>query len=231
VLAADGAEALAQVRERRFDLVLMDCQMPVMDGYEATARIRALPRGDTPRVPIVALTANARPEDEQRCLDAGMDAFLAKPYTLAQLQCVLARWLPQEAPAPAPSERATPAPAAGTEPIDPAALDALRALDIDGGETLLRELLAAFVGSAVGTLARLDVALAAGDTAGVAQAVHGLKSAAGNIGARPLAELCRSAEHAARGGDLAATTALADPLRAELRRALARAEALRTVAA
>jgi CheY-like chemotaxis protein len=95
-LASDGAQALEQVRAHDFDLVLMDCQMPVMDGYEATAAIRKLPaRRGGDRVPIVALTANAMEGDEQKCRDAGMDDFLAKPYTLAALHAVLARWLPQ----------------------------------------------------------------------------------------------------------------------------------------
>jgi two-component system sensor histidine kinase/response regulator len=232
VLAADGAEGVAQVRARRFDLVLMDCQMPVMDGYEATARIRAITQGDARRLPIVALTANAMAEDEQRCRAAGMDDFLAKPYTLAQLQHTLARWLPPSAAAPAPTRRAEPAAAVAADPADPidaTTLAALRTLDIDGGETLLRELLAAFVGVAADTRVRIDAALADGDTAAFARAAHALKSAAGNIGARPLAELCRAAEMAARSGDAAESAALAVPLRTELRRALERAEALRGV--
>jgi CheY-like chemotaxis protein len=78
----------------RFDLVLMDCQMPEMDGYEATAAIRRLPADRGGRVPIVAMTANALPSDQERCLAAGMDAFLPKPYNLPQLRDMLARWLP-----------------------------------------------------------------------------------------------------------------------------------------
>ena len=92
--AEDGAVAVEMVRRERIDLVLMDCQMPVMDGYAATERIRAHEaRFGLPRVPIVAMTANAFDEDIGRAYDAGMDAHLAKPYTRAQLRAVLERWV------------------------------------------------------------------------------------------------------------------------------------------
>ncbi|MEY3295116.1 MAG: hypothetical protein RLZZ451_1164 [Pseudomonadota bacterium] len=94
-VANDGQEGVAQVRDGAFDLVLMDCQMPVMDGYEATAAIRALPDARRACLPIVALTANVTAGDPERCLAAGMDGFLGKPYTLAALQSTLRRWLPE----------------------------------------------------------------------------------------------------------------------------------------
>ncbi len=102
-LVEDGARALAAIQEGAFDLVLMDCQMPVMDGYEATRLIRAA-RQSGPRIPIVALTANAMAEDRQRCADAGMDGYLTKPITAAALYEVLIRHLghtPQPGEAPA----------------------------------------------------------------------------------------------------------------------------------
>jgi signal transduction histidine kinase/ActR/RegA family two-component response regulator len=93
-LVEDGAHALAAIQEGSFDLVLMDCQMPVMDGYEATRRIRAA-RRDGPRLPIVALTANAMAEDRQRCAEAGMDGYVTKPVTAESLCEVLHRHLGQ----------------------------------------------------------------------------------------------------------------------------------------
>jgi signal transduction histidine kinase/CheY-like chemotaxis protein len=93
-LVKDGAHALAAIQEGSFDLVLMDCQMPVMDGYEATRRIRAA-RRDGPRLPIVALTANAMAEDRQRCAEAGMDGYVTKPVTAESLCEVLHRHLGQ----------------------------------------------------------------------------------------------------------------------------------------
>jgi signal transduction histidine kinase/DNA-binding response OmpR family regulator len=89
----NGAEALALLRDESFDLVLMDCQMPVMDGFEATAAIRAAEATTAAHLPIVALTANARPEDRERCLAAGMDDYLAKPVSVAELSKTLERWL------------------------------------------------------------------------------------------------------------------------------------------
>jgi signal transduction histidine kinase/ActR/RegA family two-component response regulator len=95
ILASDGQAAVELTRERDVDLVLMDCLMPVMDGYDATAAIRRLTGARGARLPIIALTANAMQEDRRRCLDAGMDDFLAKPFTLRQLEAQLARWLPR----------------------------------------------------------------------------------------------------------------------------------------
>ncbi|MGE0441420.1 MAG: response regulator [Gemmatimonadales bacterium] len=103
-VAADGREAIARASGSRFDLILMDCMMPEMDGYEATRAIRALESGH--RTPVVALTASAMPGDRERCLDAGMDDYLAKPIRSADLATVVRRWLPAGAiadPAPARS--------------------------------------------------------------------------------------------------------------------------------
>lgn len=93
-LAANGKEAYQMVQDKHYDLVFMDCQMPVMDGYEATTLIRQLPdeRGN---LSIVAMTANALSDDRKKCLDVGMDDFLSKPFSLAQLRAILEKWLPK----------------------------------------------------------------------------------------------------------------------------------------
>jgi len=93
VIAADGAKAVEEYRRSDYDLILMDCHMPVMDGYRATAEIRALGEG-RPRIPIIALTANAQRGDRERCLAAGMDDYLSKPLDQDQLYSVLMRHLP-----------------------------------------------------------------------------------------------------------------------------------------
>ncbi|MGH8663621.1 MAG: response regulator, partial [Burkholderiales bacterium] len=94
-VAHDGAEALERLAAGSFDAVLMDCQMPRMDGFEASREIRSLEaqRADGRRVPIIALTANAMEGDRERCLEAGMDDYLAKPFKLAELGAMLERWL------------------------------------------------------------------------------------------------------------------------------------------
>ncbi|WP_206199407.1 response regulator [Parasulfuritortus cantonensis] len=91
-LAANGAEAVAAVQRKRYDLILMDVQMPVIDGLEATRRVRLLPGYE--ETPILATTASAFEEDRKRCLEAGMDDFVAKPIDPALLRGALARWLP-----------------------------------------------------------------------------------------------------------------------------------------
>jgi CheY-like chemotaxis protein len=91
-VAADGRQALEQYAQRRYDLVLLDCQMPVLDGYQAAAALRAGEERDQ-HVPIVALTANAMAEDRARCLSAGMDDYLAKPVRLEDLREVIERWV------------------------------------------------------------------------------------------------------------------------------------------
>jgi CheY-like chemotaxis protein len=89
--ASDGSAAVAKAAQRQYDLVLMDCQMPEMDGFEATRLLRA--SETTAHLPIIALTANALTGDRERCLEAGMDDYLAKPFTYEQLSEIVARWL------------------------------------------------------------------------------------------------------------------------------------------
>ena len=101
-VAGDGAQALAAVQRGTYDLVLMDCEMPVMDGYEATRRVRE----SGAAVPIVALTANAMAGDRDRCLAAGMNAFVSKPVELERLVSVLTTWLPRPAEATAAAREA-----------------------------------------------------------------------------------------------------------------------------
>ena len=93
--AADGKEALDHLTAARYDLVLMDCQMPVLDGYGATEAWRKLEADEgRKRTPIAAVTANALPTDRKRCIDCGMDDYLAKPYKREDLMGLLTRWLP-----------------------------------------------------------------------------------------------------------------------------------------
>ncbi len=247
-LACNGVEAVDAVRESGFDLVLMDCQMPVMDGYAATAAIRALPAGRGTELPIVALTANAMHGDEQRCLDAGMNAFLAKPYTLASLHAMLARWLPEADAAPAPPPLAAPAaravvaprpaaapgpavdaprPAAAPGPaIDAAVIASLRELDEEGGLGLAHELFASFLDGAGAGIAAVESALASGDAPALAHAAHALKSSAGNVGATALAACYRDLERCARETRLDAARRLAGNTRREHDRAVASLHAM-----
>ncbi len=213
-VANNGAEAVERVRQCNFDLVLMDCQMPVMDGYQATAAIRQLPDGRGATLPIVALTANAMQGDEQLCRDAGMDDFLAKPYTPTSLHAMLANWLirPQDEPpatatatatataaVAAPATPVEPAPpAAQARPINMAAINTLRSLDEDGSLGLVAELLTSFVESADTHLATLMQAVAEGNAKALGQTAHSMKSSAANLGAEGLSACYRELEKCGR---------------------------------
>ncbi|MFO1219957.1 MAG: response regulator [Burkholderiaceae bacterium] len=238
-LAAHGAEAVELVREQRFDAVLMDCQMPVMDGYQATGEIRRLPGGRGARLPIVALTANAARADQSRCLEAGMDDFLAKPYSIAGLRATLARWLPIDAadaaappaPARAPAEAGDDGRDDAAPPINPGAIAALRELDDQGSMALAHELIGQFLADAAPTQQRLADALARADTRVLAQLAHMQKSSCAFLGADALAAHYRELEQAARAGHLDAAPELVARLRREHARVVAQLHELQTESA
>jgi CheY-like chemotaxis protein/HPt (histidine-containing phosphotransfer) domain-containing protein len=233
-LAQDGAEALRQVRDADFDVVLMDCHMPVMDGYQATAAIRQLPGGRGATLPIIAVTANALRGDEQACLAAGMNDFLAKPYTFADLHAALAAWLPagpDGAPqAPEPAQAKPEPPVAGLSPsINAKTITMLRDIDEHGGDGLLSQLLASFEACAADSLPRMSTALEEGNARGLRQLAHGLKSGAANLGADALAACYREIEQCAREERLDAARPLLPLAHAEQQRALAALHAILTV--
>ncbi len=205
-IVPNGRDAVDAIHGGRFDLVLMDCQMPVMDGYAASRAIRdwEASQAGAPRVPIVALTANALVGDAEACLASGMDDHLAKPYTRKQLAQAIARWLPadQVERIGAPStEVAATSPPPATEPVlDSAALDNIRSLDDDGA--VLGEVIQMYLDEAPGHLGALREALVAGDAEGLGRVAHALKSASFNVGAMGLGEICRRVERQGRAGDL-----------------------------
>ncbi len=238
-LATNGAEAVDLCRDARFDLVLMDCQMPVMDGYEATAAIRQLPGGRNAELPIIALTANAMHGDAQKCLNAGMDAFLAKPYTLSALRSMLVRWLPKtpgtpsatlpmpmpEPATPTATPTATPAAAPVTNElpaIDTTTIDALRELDPSGGMELVKELLQAFLETSEESVFLVAESIQAGDANRLARAAHTLKSSTANIGAQVLSDCYRELEKLGREGRVDAARELLDQTLREHERAVSR---------
>ncbi len=183
-VVADGREAVEAVERVSYAAVLMDCQMPVMNGYEASAEIR---RREAPgrHVPIVAVTASAVKGDEDRCLAAGMDSYVTKPMTLDALGTVLAGLVDRG-----------PAQASADDVLDPATVDTLREL---GGSSpaVLEELAAVFVEGAPVDIAALEGAVAAGDFDAAALAAHRLKGSCTAVGATTLARLAAEVEAAA----------------------------------
>jgi len=236
--ADNGQIALDRVLHESFDLILMDCQMPEMDGFECTAQIRARQHEGVlrQRLPIIALTANAVAGDRERCLAAGMDDYLSKPFTRERLAATLQRWLPPSAAAPvdaaaalsasaapdAPgSARAQQQVAAGEEPINPRALDTIRQLPGPNGELLVQKVIAAYLGDAPARLAQLQAAAAAGDAEALRRTAHALKSSSANVGAEQLSVLCCDIESLGRGGDMAAARALLAKVESQVPRVLA----------
>jgi len=240
-IVPNGQEALQALRDGDYDLVLMDCQMPVMDGYAATRAIRAL-EGEraaagqpAPRLPVIALTANALVGDAEACLASGMDAHLAKPYTRDQLARMLERWLPadrvvrpaeataqgapageaEDGPASVPGSLAA-KDAARHAVLDRAALDNIRAVDDDG--TVLAEVIQMYLDEAPAHRARLRAALDAGDLAEAGRVAHALKSASLNVGAKGLGELCRRLERQCKDGRAAGLTDLVAAVESMLER-------------
>ena len=227
VLAGDGQAALAFIAAQPFDLVLMDCQMPVMDGYQATMLLRQHEAGHGGHLPVVALTANAMEGDQNQCLAAGMDDYLAKPYTRQQLEQVLRRWLPVGAPPTAePVAPLEPLPEDASAAIDRQALAQYRELDPSGALGLMARLMRVYLESSNELLGRAEAALVAGDAAALQQAAHPLKSSSANVGAMTLAELCKQLEALAKATQLDEAAALFDVVRQEYQRAVTEIDTL-----
>jgi signal transduction histidine kinase/DNA-binding response OmpR family regulator len=206
-LAVNGAEAVEAAAVGGYDLILMDVQMPVMDGLQATREIRSAEAGG-PRTPIVALTANAMRSDQDACLAAGMDAFISKPLDPNDFLEVVKRSIGGRAGAAA----AEPATAGAPPDLDGAQLDGLARLM---PPARLRAVVESFLGAARGRLQRIDACLAECDFAALAREAHDLKGVSGNFGARRLQWLAERLERAAKDGD----TAQADAVSAEIRHA------------
>lgn len=234
--AGNGLEALEKLAREPFDVVLMDCEMPVMDGLAATRALRAR-ETDGARAPVIALTADGTPQARAACLAAGMDGYLAKPFTREALHAALAGWLPAaEQPADGPTQSALVAVpiaaprATAAEPLlDRATLDALRALPPRGGEDMLSRIAGGWLADSQRLLGSIERAVGSGDAAELARVAHAWRSCNGHVGAFGLATLCRELETCARSGDLRAAPALlaqarlqyqrvSDELQGELRR-------------
>lgn len=191
---ATGVEAVAALRQEQFDLVLMDCQMPGMDGFEATRRIREM---DGPPVPIVAVTADAMAGNRERCIRAGMHDYLSKPVEMRQLAAVLSRWLPQFAARAALPAAALPA----TEPS--AVFDEEDLLDrFAGDRQFAAQIVNGFLADFPSQLDTLRKRLDAADGPGLALQAHALRGAAAAVSANCLRALAQAMERAGAAGTL-----------------------------
>jgi PAS domain S-box-containing protein len=202
---ADGSEAVEAAARLPYDLIFMDCQMPVMDGFEATRRIRRT-EGTGRRAPIVALTAFAAPSDQKRCLEAGMDAYLSKPIQIEQLGAVLKEWLVESS-----AEVSLPA-------VDAAVLDGLHKLETPQRPHLVQRLVETFLERTPSSLEEMQQALARGDLERVGHIAHDLKSDSGNLGARTMSNLCAHLQDSARAGQRQESGTLVPRLASEFER-------------
>ncbi len=188
--AANGREGLSMIASRPYALVFMDCQMPEMDGYEATAALRSGEAGSVKRLAVVAMTAHAMKGDRERCIAAGMDDYLSKPLRPEELDAVLERWL-GAAPAAAAPAAAAPDPSAAL--VDEARLRVFR----DDYPEIVEQLVDLFVDSTPPLLRELRDGAESGDGDAVKRAAHKLKGSCQNIGASGMAAQAARLEHAA----------------------------------
>jgi PAS domain S-box-containing protein len=201
-VAHDGAEAVEKVKAQRFDLVFMDLQMPVMDGLEATRQIvSTLAPHRRPR--IVAMTANALPADRQRCLDAGMDDYIAKPILPVSVQALIERWAPQRAGESAEMLEAL---------IDESILRDISSLDEPGGPSILRNLIGDYLRDTPAVIGALKQSLAASDIEDIVRRSHKLAGTSASLGAGGVADVCYRLENHAKRGDATPLPALLEEL-------------------
>lgn len=187
-IARNGLEAISACDAWQFDLILMDCQMPELDGYAATAKIRRLEaERKAKRTPIVALTANAFAEDRERALAAGMDSYVSKPFTELELMSEIARWLPAKL-----SDQST-----DGAILEAAGLDALS----EKRPSFAVRILATYLEHAPTMMAGLVDGAAKCNADAMQRAAHALKSSSANVAAQKFAELCKQIECRAKAGD------------------------------
>ncbi len=199
----NGELAVHQALDFSFDIVLMDCQMPVMDGYVATTTIRQRANPNAPRIPIVALTASALDGERERCLAAGMDDLLRKPYRPQEMAATLERWTRRSALEPVRPRSSTPAGGGSVIPdmdeyprLQSSALDTFLALP--GGDRIAHAAKLTFCETTPRLMEELSAAVEAGDRESVARIAHSLKSSSAMLGAMRLSHGLRALEREAR---------------------------------
>jgi PAS domain S-box-containing protein len=227
---ANGKAALAALRQQDYDLVFMDCQMPELDGYEATARLRKIEAGKR-RTWIVAMTANTLEGDREKCFAAGMDDYVAKPVKTNDMLGALSRYVQRTDQVPA-AEAAAPAeqPAAQGPAVDATALASFREMD-DGEGRVLDQLIAAFLDNTPKVIADANRALEQRAALQVARCAHSLKGSCSNFGASAMRDACQRLEILAGTGNLAGAPEMLSQIQSEFERVHAALERERPIAA
>ena len=222
--ASNGRLALERLAERDFDLILMDCQMPEVDGYSAAREIRRR-EGTGSHTPIIGVTALALPGDREECRRAGMDDYISKPMILEDLAAMIDKWVemagepgklpPTRQPAPLIETADTTSQAAQASVLDESVLANLRDYQNPGEPDFLTELIRTFSEDLTSRLAQISSGLRTGDTKRVCEAAHALKGASAELGAKRMREICERLELSARRGSIVDAPAMAQELEGE----------------
>lgn len=200
-IAHNGREAVDAYIARDYDIVLMDCQMPEMDGFQAVVAIRNHEAKQNSRTPVIALTAHASPEDRAKCLAAGMDEHMSKPFKREQLVALLKTFLPEEFAVAQSVSSKTPETPETSDPeqlLDPTISDPLR----NGNANLWGRLISAYLDSAAQKKTEMVEGISEGNLDTIRMAAHAMKASSANMGAMRLSEKFRQLENAAVAGDL-----------------------------
>ncbi|MCB1601274.1 MAG: response regulator, partial [Xanthomonadales bacterium] len=234
-VAENGKEAFEMMGRGSYDVVLMDCQMPVMDGYTATRSRRTLEQERSiPRIPIIAMTANAMAGDREKCLASGMDDYMSKPLNRGLLEQTIRKWMPKNRPSVPGAEAVTsakpaapapaPVPVRSSEPVKltptaPSINESIvnELIDVMGSE--FTSLVRVYLEDTPKNLQLLSAAAERGDVSAMIAPAHSLKSTSANLGAMALSDVAKLIEHGARAGTLRDATGMARQAGIEFRRA------------
>ncbi len=214
----DGKKAVEAALSGQYDIVLMDCQMPIMDGFEATSEIRAR-EGRGRRIPVIAMTASSGDGERERCLAAKMDDYLTKPVNVEQLRAMLTRWVRPKSMSRISMELRV---SSFEEAIDRKVLEGLKALG-GGDNDFVLEMIDLFLEQSPRNLEVMRAALDVGDLPAIGKAAHNMKSSSAYLGAKRLSELCAQVESKAHGREVSFVARAVEALTAEfdaVRRAL-----------
>jgi PAS domain S-box-containing protein len=234
----DGCSALQELDKKSYDVILMDCQMPHIDGFEATRIIRereqqSANNGSAPHIPIIALTANAMEGARDECLAAGMDDYLAKPFSITQLHALLNTWLPNTAKNEVEVNKSHDGEfpmldSANMQqvdkddsPIDKSALYRIKAVQQPGKPDLVEKIINLYINDAQSLCHNIHEAVGKGDPQALSKAAHSLKSSSANVGALKLANLCKELETLGRANSIDNAQDIINQMDSEYKRVIA----------
>ena len=217
-VVVDGLAALEALAATDYPIVVMDCQMPGMDGYEATAEIRRREAGTAKHTVIIAMTAHALQGERERCLAAGMDDYLSKPVKLPELSTILEHWEAILSQTPLSEQPRHSTLETAAEVIDLSVLDSFRDLQQEGSPSLIEELVDLYLTDAETRLSDLQTALNQQDIAAAERVAHSLKGSSNNLGVRRMAALCAELESQLRRQSIAGAEATLVQLQSEFER-------------